>query len=84
MQETMSYAAEQLAAAENKEMVQKPPIGAAPYHIVAVERINELLKAIGRYINYQKPTRDTTALVKLWVTELGAQVDLLDTLLIYE
>ena len=84
MQETMSYAAEQLAAAENKETVQKPPVGVAPYHIVAVGRINELLKAIGRYINYQKPTRDTTALVKLWVTELGAQVDLLDTLLIYE
>jgi len=84
MQETMSYAAEQLAAAENKEAARKPPLGAKPYNIVAVERINELLSAIGKYINYQKPTRDTTALVKLWVTELGAQVDLLDTLLIYE
>lgn len=68
---------------ENRTDDHKPPMGAAPYYVVAVDRINELLSAIGRYVNNSPFGEIEIAAAKLWAVELNEQISLLDTLRIY-
>lgn len=85
-----SYCEEQLRhaadAAENCERAYLPPVGATPYYITARDRINELLSAIGRYMNEpgDKLTREMIKSAKLWSIELTEQIDTYDTLHIWE
>lgn len=80
----ISYAEEQLEHSENKAAAKKPPLGPKPYKIASTERINELLAAIGRYMNYEDLTRNDIEEVRKWMYELGEHVDLVDSMLIYE
>lgn len=63
---------------------KEPPLGVKPFALVAVPRINDLLSGIGRYVNEPNLTRDLIGYAKLWATELHEQLDLIDTMLIYE
>lgn len=65
-------------------VLEKPPIGAKPYKISAVERINELLAAIGRYANNAAFTDVNISRMHLWITELEEQIDLIGTMMIYD
>lgn len=64
--------------------LKRPPLGVKPFTFVAVPRINDLLAGIGRYVNEPNLTRDLISSAKLWATELQGQLDLIDTMLIYE
>jgi len=64
--------------------LDQPPLGAAPYSVVAPARIHELTEAILRYIDDPQLNRDKLAVMKTWARETVEQLDLLDTMLIYE
>lgn len=66
------------------EAEKMPPVGVIPYGYVASDRINDLLGAIGRYINDTPLTQEKVKTVKLWTVELNEQIDLLSTMLIYD
>ena len=63
---------------------KEPPLGVKPFALVAVPRINDLLSGIGCCVNEPNLTRDRIGLARLWATELQEQLDLIDTMLIYE
>ena len=69
---------------EEKEVIEKVPMGAKPYYICTTDRINELLSAIGRYVNNVNLTGDAANSVRLWAVELTQQIQLLSTLAIYD
>jgi len=56
---------------------------ATSFDKVAKQRINELLSAIGKYMNIEPLTRDMTQRANLLAIELQGQIELVDTLLIY-
>ena len=64
--------------------LDRPPLGAAPYSVVVPARIRELTEAILRYIDDPQLNRDKLAVMKTWAREAVEQLDLLDTMLIYE
>ena len=64
--------------------INRPPIGVKPYYTVAVPRVNDLLSAIGRYVNVCDLSRWHINAAKLWAKELEEQLDLIDTMLIYK
>lgn len=64
--------------------LDRPPLGAAPYSVVVPVRIHELTEAIIRYIDDPQLNRDKLAVMKTWARETVEQLDLLDTMLIYE
>lgn len=66
------------------DTAKKPPIGVKPYYVAAVNRINELLSAIGRYMNEPKLTKELIDSVTPWIQELDEQVSLIDIMLIYD
>ena len=55
-----------------------------PCDTVAINRIFELNNAIARYINDPQLNRRKLAFMLTWARELLEQLDLLDTMLIYE
>ena len=57
---------------------------AKSYMETALPRINELLIAIGKAVNMKGVDRTVMSKVKLWTKELESQVDLIDTMLIYD
>lgn len=57
--------------------MERPPIGAAPYYIVAVSRISSLAQAIDRFIGI---SNSDTELIKKWAKEIIVQCDLIDEL----
>ena len=61
-----------------------PPIGATPYKVYAVDRINELLGAIGRYMNEVPLTNELVDHAKKWAVELEAQIDLISSMMLYD
>lgn len=74
-----------IALHEAEEQCRKnPPLGVKPFALVAVPRINDLLSGIGRYVNEPNLTRELIGQAKFWATELNEQLDLIDTMLIYE
>lgn len=63
--------------------IYKPPIGAKPGWLHAVERISELADAIKRYAdNEHGPAR--RFLMQLWADEIKMQLDIWDKLTIAE
>ncbi len=56
----------------------------ATYDDVAVERIDLLTAALTRHIHEEPLTRERVKQAKLWAVELNQQLDLLNTLLIYD
>lgn len=80
MEKTEKYIVE----ARDDIKVPKPPLGAKPYSIVGPARIHELTEAILRYIDDPQLNRDKLAVMKTWARETVEQLDLLDTMLIYE
>jgi len=73
------------ALSDNGEtVIDKPPLGAAPYSVVVPARIHELTEAILRYIDDPQLNRDKLAVMKTWARETVEQLDLLDTMLIYK
>lgn len=67
-----------------KTQMKKPLVGATPYYRAAVSRSNELISAIGRYLNDAPLTKAKIKEVKLWAVELGEQIDLISTMFIYD
>ena len=59
------------------EKLSKPPIGIAPYYIIARSRISSLAQAIDRYAF---ETNTDTELIKKWADEIIAQCNLIDEL----
>lgn len=55
----------------------KPPLGIAPYYIIAQSRISSLAQAIDRYALEAKAE---TGVIKKWAKEIVAQCDLIETL----
>ena len=87
MEKTEEYIekARDAALSDNGEtVIDKPPLGAMPYNIVGPARIHDLTEAILRYIDDPQLNRDKLAVMKTWARETVEQLDLLDTMLIYE
>lgn len=61
-----------------------PPNCSEPYDECVVRRINDLAGFILEYINDPKLDRDKVTLMKLWARETSAQLDLLDTMMIWD
>lgn len=53
----------------------KPPLGIAPYYIIAQSRISSLAQAIDRYALEAKAE---TGVIKKWAKEIVAQCDLVE------
>ena len=62
----------------------KPSLGAKPFFIAGTDRINELLGAIGRYVNEKYVTREQIRSAILWAVEVKQQLELIDLLMIYD
>lgn len=77
-------AATGIDAFEPNTYVDVPPLGVAPYNIVTIGRINDILGAIERGINAPRLDRGRLAQIIRWSTELNAQINLLDTMMIYD
>lgn len=69
---------------EAHAVIPKPPLGATPYDVVVPARIHELAEAILRYIDDPQLNRDKVSVMKAWARETVGQLDLLDTMMIYE
>lgn len=54
----------------------KPPLGARPYYIMAINRIDELSKAI---YDYSQET-DKTDCIKKWASEIILQCELIEAM----
>lgn len=87
-----TYCEEQLRAAKHAAEntvtsadAYVPPVGTTPYYIAARGRINDLLAAIWRYINEPEAKLTDSAIkaMRLWSVELSNQIDIIDTLNIY-
>lgn len=61
-----------------------PPNCSEPYDECVIRRINDLAGFILEYINDPKLNRDKVMLMKLWAHETSAQLDLLDTMMIWD
>ena len=69
---------------ENRQTDNIPPVGATPYDSYAVDRINELLGAIGRFVNDKPLTCDALGKAKFWATEIIEQIELIEYMYICE
>lgn len=56
--------------------MNKPPLGARPYYIMAIDRIDELSKAI---YDYSQETSKTD-LIKKWASEIILQCELIEAM----
>lgn len=62
----------------------RPLPNVEPFDIVTINRINDILRAINSGINAPRLDRNRLSQITLWATELNAQINLLDTMMIYD